>query len=130
MVPSMTTSEPALDPSTVFVWVWLPGAADPVVAGRLDAQGEIATFTYGRSYLENPDAMALYLPDLPLQRGAQAPLSGTVPGCIADAAPDAWGRRVIEYRHHRTDGELAELTAADREQLWGRQFLIPFALNQ
>ena len=31
----MTTSNPAT-PSDAFVWVWLPGAADPVVAGRPD----------------------------------------------------------------------------------------------
>lgn len=105
----MTTSDQDLDPSTVFVWVWLPEAAEPVVAGRLDKQSEISTFAYGRSYLDNPAALALYLPDLPLERGEQKPRSGILPGCIADAAPDAWGRRVIEYRHGRTHGTLSEL---------------------
>ena len=105
----MMTSDLELDPSTVFVWVWLPEAAEPVAAGRLDAQGQTTTFTYGRSYLENPAALPLYLPDLPLQRGAQPPRSGSLPGCIADAAPDAWGRRVIEYRHRRAAGALSEL---------------------
>ncbi len=81
-----------------FVWVWLPGATDPVVAGRLDAAGEILTFTYGRSYLAREDRIALYLPELPLDRGPISPLVGDVAGCIADAAPDAWGRRVILNR--------------------------------
>jgi serine/threonine-protein kinase HipA len=81
-----------------FVWVWLPGSAKPVVAGRLDAVGEIVTFTYGRSYLERADAIPLYLPELPLRRGAIDPLVGEVAGCIADSAPDSWGRRVIMDR--------------------------------
>jgi serine/threonine-protein kinase HipA len=81
-----------------FVWVWLPGAADPVVAGRLDSTGEIITFTYGQSYLAREDRIALYLPELPLRRGEISPLVGDVAGAIADAAPDAWGRRVILNR--------------------------------
>jgi serine/threonine-protein kinase HipA len=90
------TSE--LESQQAFVWVWLPGAADPVVAGRLDTVGEIVTFTYGRSYLAREDRIALYLPELPLVRGPISPLAGDVAGCIADAAPDAWGRRVILNR--------------------------------
>jgi serine/threonine-protein kinase HipA len=81
-----------------FVWVWLPGAVDPVVAGRLDAVGGIVTFTYGRSYLAHEGRIPLYLPELPLVRGPISPLAGEVAGCIADAAPDAWGRRVILNR--------------------------------
>ena len=108
-MPSTTTSDADGRPVSVFVWVWLPGAAEPVVAGRLDDRGQVATFTYGRSYLSRPDAVALYLPDLPLQRGEMPPRSGTLTGCIADGAPDAWGRRVIEYRRHSTGADLAEL---------------------
>ena len=105
----MTTSSPRLNPSTVFVWVWLPDASEPVVAGRLDDQGEVATFAYGRRYLANPDAIALYLPDLPLQEGTMSPSSGNLHGCIADAAPDSWGRKVIEHQHRRTDSNVPEL---------------------
>jgi serine/threonine-protein kinase HipA len=91
------------EPRQAFVWVWLPGAPDPVVAGRLDATGEILTFTYGRSYLAREDRIALYLPELPLGRGPISPLVGEVAGCIADAAPDAWGQRVILNRHAGRD---------------------------
>ncbi len=105
----MTISDPLLNPSSVFVWAWLPEASEPVVAGRLDADGEVATFTYGRSYLDNPDTVALYLPDLPLQTGPIMPTSGNLPGCIADAAPDAWGRRVIQHQHRREHEDLPEL---------------------
>ena len=89
------TSEPA----EAFVWVWLPGAAEPVVAGRVQSEGDIVNFNYGRSYLEREDAIPLYLPELPLRSGAIPPARGlSMPGCIADAMPDAWGRRVV-MRH-------------------------------
>jgi serine/threonine-protein kinase HipA len=102
----MTTSEP----QQVFVWVWLPGATEPVVAGRLDPVGPIVNFTYGRSYLERGDAIPLYLPELPLESGQISPLVGEVPGCITDAGPDAWGQRVILNRlTGRADADPAEL---------------------
>lgn len=92
----MTTSS---TPSTAYVWVWLPGALEPVVAGRVDRVGERYDFTYGRSYLDRPDAIALYEPELPLRRGPQAPTPPLdIAGCLADAAPDSWGQRVILAR--------------------------------
>jgi len=104
-------------PREAFVWIWLPGAATPVVAGRLDAIGDIFTFTYGKSYLERHNAIPIYLPELPTIHGRQRPLGGlTIAGSIADAGPDSWGRRVILARHtgHLTKesdtGELDELT--------------------
>ena len=91
-----------------YVWVWLPGEGDPVVAGRLDTAGTIVTFAYGQSFLERHDGMALYLPELPPRSGPQLPLVGEVAGCIADAGPGAWGRRVIENR--RTSQGTPEFT--------------------
>lgn len=100
-----------------YVWVWLPGRTEPVVAGRLYRDGARLAFNYGRSYLDRPDAMPLYLPELPLQRGAIAPLPGlSMPSCLRDGAPDAWGRRVVLNRllgnpGRDTDpGRLDELT--------------------
>ncbi|MBL4713912.1 MAG: type II toxin-antitoxin system HipA family toxin [Alcanivorax sp.] len=82
-----------------YVWVWLPGRTEPVVAGRLYRDGARLAFNYGRSYWDRPDAMPLYLPELPLQRGAIAPLPGlSMPSCLRDGAPDAWGRRVVLNR--------------------------------
>ena len=87
------------EPTEAFVWAWLPGASEPVAAGRLEASGEIVYFTYGRSYLERFGAIPLYLPELPLRRGRIRPLAGlTVAGYIRDAGPDAWGQRVILQR--------------------------------
>jgi len=92
----MTFEAATSGPTHAFVWVWPPGELEPVVAGRLDEVGAVVVFSYARSYLERAGAIALYLPELPLRRGTMMPQSGDIAGCIADAGPDAWGRRVIE----------------------------------
>lgn len=83
-----------------FVWIWLPGETEPVVAGRLEADNGNIMFNYGKSYLarvnDGKPAIAIYEPELPLRAGLlPLPEGLTMPGCIRDAAPDAWGRRVI-----------------------------------
>lgn len=84
----------------VFVWAWLPGASEPVVVGRIDADGPMHSFTYARSYRDRKDATSLYEPELPLLPGRLRPVGGlTIAGCLRDAAPDAWGQRVILARH-------------------------------
>jgi serine/threonine-protein kinase HipA len=86
-------------PREAYVWIWLPGASEPVVAGRLEAVGGLVSFNYGQSYLRRWDAIPLYLPELPLVPGRISPLPGmSIAGCIADAGPDAWGQRVIMNR--------------------------------
>jgi serine/threonine-protein kinase HipA len=96
----MTRTRAVSAPASAFVWIWLPGTTDPVVAGRLDVAAEIMLFTYGRSYLARTDAIPVYLPELPLRPGQIRPGSGlTVAGCIRDGGPDAWGQRVILARH-------------------------------
>ncbi len=64
------------EPTIAYVWVWLPGKPDPVVAGRLDRNGVRYDFTYGTSYLGREDAIPLYLPELPLRRGRIVPRGG------------------------------------------------------
>lgn len=97
----MTTSE---TPREAFVWVWLPGAEEPVVAGRVEPSGDVVEFNYGRSYLGRDDAIPLYLPELPLRSGVIPPLDGLrIAGCIKDAGPDAWGQRVV-MRHLLGEG--------------------------
>jgi len=79
-----------------FVWFWLPNKEEPVVAGKLVADGDSLIFNYGKSYLERNNAISLYDAELPLQSGALPLISGLkMPSCIRDAAPDAWGRRVL-----------------------------------
>lgn len=80
----------------LFVWIWLPGETEPVVAGRLTAAGTTYLFNYGKSYLQRDNAIAIYDAELPLRQGLLPLLPGlSIPGCLRDAAPDAWGRRVI-----------------------------------
>lgn len=104
-----------------FVWIWLPGEIQPIVAGRLDADNGNVLFNYGRSYLERlhdrKAVISIYEPELPLKTGAlPLPEGLTMPGCIRDAAPDAWGRRVVINRKLGLKGadmdtaELGELT--------------------
>lgn len=109
------------DYKEAFVWVWLPGETEPVVAGRLEADSGKIQFTYGRSYLERvadqPPAISLYEPELPLKAGIMEPMSDlAMHGCIRDASPDAWGRRVIINKKMGFKGadvdtsELGEMT--------------------
>jgi serine/threonine-protein kinase HipA len=80
----------------LYVWIWLPGETDPVVAGMLTTVGTTYVFNYGKSYLQRDNAISIYDTELPLRQGLLPLLSGlSIPGCLRDAAPDAWGRRVI-----------------------------------
>ncbi len=98
-----------------FVWVWLPGETEPVVAGRLSRDGRNLVFNYGKSYLARENAIPLYEPELPLQQGVLALLKGlSMPNCIRDAAPDAWGRRVIINKKLGLKGREANSAELDR----------------
>lgn len=104
-----------------FVWIWLPDETEPVVAGRLETDNGDILFNYGKSYLDRigdrKPAISIYEPELPLKAGVlPLPEGLTMPGCIRDAAPDAWGRRVIINKKLGIKGagtdtaELDELT--------------------
>lgn len=126
---TMTSDRPGRGPNgperRLYVWVWLPGAQEPVVAGVVTDTGKnlarepVLAFTYARSYRNRADAISLFPPELPLGAGTIDPTrpgmavrdrleaewagvprpadrSATpLAGCLRDAAPDAWGRRVI-----------------------------------
>ncbi|RTL85963.1 MAG: type II toxin-antitoxin system HipA family toxin [Hyphomicrobiales bacterium] len=101
-------------PKEAFVWVWLPGEIEPVVAGRLAAAGERLLFNYGRSFLARKNAVPLYEPELPLRAGVLPLLNGLrMPSCIRDAAPDAWGRRVILNRRLGAKGPGIDVASLD-----------------
>jgi Uncharacterized protein related to capsule biosynthesis enzymes len=79
-----------------YVWLWLPRHADPVYVGKISPQENIYTFKYDREYLNNPDAIALSPFELPLEQKSFVPEGlNNIASCLRDAAPDAWGRRVI-----------------------------------
>lgn len=99
----------------------MPDETEPVVAGKLEVYNLNIMFNYGKSYLERiadtKPAIPVYEPELPLKVGVLPLLDGlSMPGCIRDAAPDAWGRRVIINKILGLKGEgvdtaeLGELT--------------------
>jgi len=96
-----------------FVWIWLPGEITPIIAGKLSMDGSTLVFNYGQSYLGRDNAIPIYDAELPLQPGVLPLLKGlSMPGCLRDAAPDAWGRRVIinkKLGSKGTDAAKAEL---------------------
>jgi serine/threonine-protein kinase HipA len=100
-------------PSECFVWVWLPGATEPVVAGRLfyAAAWDVIAFNYGKSYLQRPDAIPLNLRELALTESVVPPPDGLkMPSAIRDGSPDAWGRRVIFNRlNSRIKGGMPDI---------------------
>jgi serine/threonine-protein kinase HipA len=100
--------------SEAFVWIWLPGVTESVVAGKLSADGNNLEFNYGKSYLERKSAISIYDAELPLKAGALSLLPGlSMPGCIRDAAPDAWGRRVLINKKLRLKGADADSAQLD-----------------
>ncbi|UYX06022.1 type II toxin-antitoxin system HipA family toxin [Pectobacterium cacticida] len=120
------------NPDRAYVWIWLPGTTQPVVAGALTRDGDRFIFNYGRSYLERKDAISIYEPELPLVRGAIFPVPGLrQASAIRDAAPDSWGRRVILNRLMGAQGrdtdpnkldELTYLLESGSDRIGGLDF--------
>lgn len=97
-----------------YVWIWLPGTTEPVVAGLLRHADDRLLFNYGRSYLARKEAISIYEPELPLRPGAlPLPAGLAMPNSIRDAAPDAWGRRVINNRILGRKGRNIDPAALD-----------------
>lgn len=86
--------------ASAYVWIWLPNQTAPVVAGRLELRGSQYAFTYGKSYRERENAIALSPVELPLESGTVLSEGlQLLPNCIRDALPDAWGRRLMDYQY-------------------------------
>lgn len=90
--------------SECFVYIALPGETEFVTAGRFERRTDrrgVATgrFVYGKSYLSRDNAVPIDPQDLKLSTETYSTtrLSGVF-GALRDAAPDSWGRRVIEKR--------------------------------
>jgi serine/threonine-protein kinase HipA len=87
-----------------FVYITLPDAVSAVTAGKFvietDPRGDpLGRFVYGRSYLENPDAVDIDPVELRLAETTYGTIQmNGVFGSLRDAGPDFWGRRIIEKR--------------------------------
>ena len=59
---------------SLYIWVYLPETALPVVAGRLEVSttpaGNVGQFNYGQSYLSRADAIPIDPVALPLAKGS------------------------------------------------------------
>lgn len=110
---SMMTSRLA-QYNDAYVWLWLPGETQPVVAGRITRNGDSYSYNYGASYLQRDGAIPIYSPELPLRPGLIEPAAGlSMASCIRDGSPDAWGRRVIINRlmgAKAADAEASDIT--------------------
>ena len=85
-----------------------------MVAGLVTKDRDRLIFNYGRTYLERNNAIPIYEPELPLRAGALPPFTGlSMPSCLRDAAPDAWGRRVIVKRKLGLGGDKIDLAQFD-----------------
>lgn len=92
-----------------YVYLQLPGSLEVTTCGQYEREtiptgGAVGRFVYGRRYRARPDAVPLDPFALPLsdQVVETVRLQG-VHGAIRDAAPDRWGRLVIERESHRAD---------------------------
>lgn len=105
---------PAKAPEEAYVWIWLPGSTEAVVAGRIARDGDRLMFNYGQSYLDRDEAIPIFEPELPLRSGVILPEAGlSMAGCLRDGAPDAWGRRVILNRVFGWRGKDVDTIALD-----------------
>jgi len=101
--------------SQAYVYVQLPGTLNTVPAALLKVEKLrdgtfVGRFRYGDRYLERKDAVEFDPFQLPLGDIVHefTKLKG-IPGAVRDAAPDAWGRRVIEHKLQRSPGDLEEI---------------------
>ncbi|NRF68998.1 HipA domain-containing protein [Aquincola sp. S2] len=105
----------ANDEQACYVYIQLPGTMETVPCAslkvRLVGAGAFeGTFTYGKRYLERPEVVALDPFHLPLSTRPQrfTKLKG-IPGAVRDASADAWGRRVIQAKLQRPEGDIQEV---------------------
>ncbi len=105
-MPSITDG---VTPWENFVFMYLPQSATAVPAGQLvlleqGTESIASRFGYGKRYLTRADAVPVDPRSLPLDarpgnEQLYAPINQlTQFGAIRDAAPDFWGRRVIEAK--------------------------------
>ena len=89
-----------------YVFMYLHGETTAVPAGDLElhelgTESTTSVFGYGRRYLTRPNAVpvdpiSLPLACLPGDQARYEPANPPLFGAVRDAAPDLWGRRVLE----------------------------------
>lgn len=111
MKGSLLTSDRA---RACYVYLQMPGSLEVVTCGRYQREtlptGEtLGRFVYGQRYLARPDAVELDPFQLPLGESEVALVTReALPGVLADAGPDAWGRNVIRRLGARPDPDVLD----------------------
>jgi len=101
--------------SQAYIYVQLPSTLNTVPAALLKVEKLrdgtfVGRFRYGDRYLERKDAVEFDPFQLPLgDIVREFTKRKGIPGAVRDAAPDAWGRRVIEHKLQRSPGDLEEI---------------------
>jgi len=98
--------------SKVIVFCYLPGETVAVPAGQFthDSVTGVGSFTYGRRYIELPNALPLDFAALPLGvEPIPVVLNGGLYGTFRDASPDYWGRLVIASRLQCASEAISEV---------------------
>lgn len=106
---------------TRYVTIQLPEEKEAVPAGILTVREngrdtESSRFSYGRRYLDRPNAVDVDPKSLPLEgKAVDVVPFGNLPlfGALRDATPDFWGRRVIENKLKAAPGSLPESAFLD-----------------
>jgi serine/threonine-protein kinase HipA len=99
----MTTSR-----NRAYVYLQLPDSLETVTAGYYEQESrsgvDFGIFVYSPRYLDHRDAVALEPFELPMRPGrAETVKLRGIFGCLRDASPDSWGRRIIERHLGRLD---------------------------
>jgi serine/threonine-protein kinase HipA len=118
--------------SECFIYITLPGQITATTAGKFvltqNTRGDaLGRFVYGRSYLENTEAVEIDPVELKLSTRTYetAQLNGVF-GALRDAGPDYWGRLIIEKHTGRSQlGELDYLLESPDD----RAGALSFGLN-
>ena len=92
--------------------VFIERAGETIPAGRLaiieDGRYSRSEFSYGKKYLQRPDAVAIDPVQLPLTESKiHTKEDFTLFNGFRDASPDAWGRALIDIFMVRTEGRPA-----------------------
>src|SRR5437773_4279970 len=101
--------------SQAYIYVQLPGTLNTVPAALLKVEKLrdgtfVGRFRYGDRYLERKDAVEFDPFQLPLgDIVREFTKRKGIPGAVRDAAPDAWGRCVIEHKLQRGPADLEEI---------------------
>jgi serine/threonine-protein kinase HipA len=101
------------DNAYVFISInrrWIPCGYLTI---RQDNRNTLSTFQYGKKYLQRNDALSIDPVQLPLHDAEfQSTPRSPVFGGIRDAAPDGWGRHLLDRAAEpRSPGEFEYLTA-------------------